>query len=171
MRAFFGLPVEGKPRNEVRRWRDGNLLGDGRRVPEENFHITLCFLGSVAPEQLSVICDQVDDLRGSAFELVLDQPGYFPRPRVVWIGPTQIPQALSELSCRLGRIASRSGLRIDKRPYQPHLTLIRKCRDPSLPPLDSPRIALTCDHFCLFESRSTDQGVRYLPLASWPLSA
>ena len=155
MRAFFALPVEGKARGEVRAWRNGNLICDGRRVEPENFHITLCFLGHVTPEQLSAVCDHADTIRGSTFGLVLDEPGYFPKPRVFWLGPSQVPAELHDLSRRLGGIASRAGLRIDKRPYQPHLTLIRKCRHPALPSLRSPQISIGCDRFCLYESRST----------------
>ena len=169
MRAFFGLPIEGEPRGEIRAWCRGNLLCDGRRVPPENFHITLCFLGHVTPDQLADICDHVDTIQGSAFDLVLDEPGYFAKPRVFWVGPSRVPDALHDLSHQLRHIASRAGLRIDRRPYQPHLTLIRKCRHPAIPTDVAPTIHLPCDRFCLYESRSTDRGVRYLPLATWHL--
>lgn len=171
MRAFLGLPLERDSRSEVRAWRDGNLFCDGRAVDPENFHITLCFLGSVSAADLDRICEQADALDAAPFDLVLDETGYFARPRVLWIGPSRPPPAIGELSRSLGRIAARAGLRIDRRPFRPHLTLMRKCRDPDLSAIPPPAIAFRCDRFCLYESRSTERGVRYLPLASWPLAA
>ncbi len=171
MRAFFGLSIGEHATHQVQTWRQRQLLCDGRLVPRENFHITLCFLGSVTGAQLSSCCDGADALIESGFDLMLDETGYFPKPRVLWIGPSRIPDALHALSHRLGGIASRAGLKVDRRPYQPHLTLMRKCRDPALETLESPSIAISCDQFSLFESRSTDNGVRYYPLATWRLEA
>jgi 2'-5' RNA ligase len=168
MRVFFALPLSRECRDATERWRQANLLFDGRRVPASNFHITLCFLGSLDDRQVSAISAAADRIPMEPFDCTLDTPGYFPRPGVFWIGPAETPPPLASLAGALEKAARRAGLSIERRPYRPHLTLVRKCREPVTPPLRPPRINLRCNRFCLMESRSGKSGVNYIPLRSWP---
>ena len=85
--CFFALPLSAEAREAADRWRRGNLLIEGRRVPAANFHITLCFLGDLDASTLTGLTAAADRIATDSFDLTLDTPGYFPGPRVFWIGP------------------------------------------------------------------------------------
>ena len=169
MRVFFALPLPAKSRDALDRWRRQNLLAEGRQVPAANFHVTLCFLGNLEEPRLSAVVDAADRISADRFDLVLNTPGYFPRPRVYWVGPQVVPKPLAALAETLSHTARRLGIAVDRRPYRPHLTLLRKCREPASPPLKPPDIRLDCDRFCLMASHSGTDGVHYAALRSWDL--
>ena len=83
-------------------------------------------------------------------------------------------QALDHRRAQPGAAGVREqGLAVEPRPYRPHITLLRKASSPAnqdlataLAPPPAP-LTLPVNEFALYESRSTPDGVRYLPLASW----
>ncbi|MDZ7684219.1 MAG: RNA 2',3'-cyclic phosphodiesterase [Gammaproteobacteria bacterium] len=169
MRLFFGLEIDPGTCLEIAGWRERMLPPLERPVPARNFHITLVFLGDVAPACREMLEFEALDVTGSPFELTIDELGYFPKPGILWMGPTRVPDALSRLARETGSVARRAGIRPAKRDYHPHLTLARRCRVP--PPASSlpPDFQLAFTHFTLFESITAKTGVHYQPLASWPL--
>jgi 2'-5' RNA ligase len=59
-------------------------------------------------------------------------------------------------------------VRLDQRPFRAHITLARKAQQ--RPDFDFEPIRLKAYDFALVQSVSTENGVRYHVLASWPLS-
>lgn len=141
---------------------------DGRPVQRDNLHLTLVFLGSIDKETRACAERAVDDVACRPFDLAFDVAGYFPRPQVVWIAPTQLPPALAILVQSLRDALAPCRLALDPRPYRPHLTLARKVRRrPGLPAIKP--IAWPVTAFSLVESRSQPGGVCYVPLRAWRL--
>ena len=103
-----------------------------------------------------------------SFTLTLDQAGHWSRPRVLWIGCHEIPQALSRLVVELNKGIRNCGLDLDSRPYQAHLTLMRKVNRPpadlSIQPLEWP-----VSRFVLVKSTTLSEGVKYDVVGEWPL--
>ena len=133
----------------------------------ENLHLTLVFLGNVAREkipQLDVIAGQQS---GTAFDLEFGATGYWRHNRLAWAAPHSTPEPLRELVAALEHALRQAGFRLDRRPYAPHMTLIRDARAPAtLPPLafDWP-----VRDFALLESVRGAQGPAYRILAQWAL--
>lgn len=145
----------------------------GRPVRPANFHITLAFLGNVPVDRVEDLVGAVADLRAPAMPLVLDRYGYFPRPRVFWLGPTATPPEYRALVGRLWEAVATLGLPLpaDATPagagWQAHLTLCRKVqRQPAVPPPDP--LAWTATDFVLAESVTEESGARYSVLARFP---
>lgn len=104
-----------------------------RWVKPEGIHLTLKFLGDVAP-------DRAGDLKGALGEaaagmrsiaLRVHGSGAFPdahRPRVVWAGVEPEP-AIELLQDRVERIFAPLGFPTEARAFRPHLTLGRATRD------------------------------------------
>jgi 2'-5' RNA ligase len=142
-------------------------------VPPANFHITLAFIGEMAPSSLERLCQAVDswmvraDTAGA--ELALDRTGYWPRPGIYWLGPGRWPASLSALATRLRQLATSAGARRDRNVFTPHITLFRNCQAAPAAPAEVPAIALCYRHFTLFESRQGKSGVSYHPLQHWEL--
>lgn len=102
-----------------------------RWVAPEQIHLTLCFLGNVAPEAEEKLREKLGAIRFSAFFLPLRGLGTYPgrgRPRVIWLGVGQGHPHLFQLHKRVTDAALGAGLEPDLRPWHPHITLAR-CQD------------------------------------------
>ena len=164
MRLFFALELDTRLQHAIDQWRRHSIRCAGRPVPPVNLHITLCFLGEVQSGTVDNLCNEAERIPVGPFRLVLDQCGYFAKPRVFWIGPQEIPAELAALAGKLAGVAGRVGLKQDRRAYRPHVTLMRKCEAAPPLPLTPPDFELECDGFTLFESVSVPGGVRYQPI-------
>lgn len=98
-------------------------------VPE-SIHLTLHFLGDVAPETIPKITSLLEQAAAvyPPFTLTLGGLGCFPnsrRPRIVWTGVFGQTDILVQLHGELGEKLKTLGFTLDARPYSPHLTLGR----------------------------------------------
>ncbi len=119
MRLFVGVDVPAVSVEEIRLGR-----------PEAPAHLTVLFLGEVAPERATGIAEAfADAVRDHVpFDLELKGVGVFPDParsRVVWIGVGDGSQELGRLHDALVAACRALALPIDTRPLVPHLTLRR----------------------------------------------
>lgn len=178
MRAFFGIPIQNQLRGTILETAE-HLRSQTRMraswVPQQNYHITLRFLGDIDPE-LSV---DLDDLCRAVckelepFECIMDRVGAFPsadRARVVWVGG-EAPPSFRRLSQALSDGLVDLGFPEARKESWVHVTLARiKDRpDPALPGLISELnpiapMKMTVDHIALMESTLTPQGAEYSPL-------
>lgn len=140
----------------------------GRIVAEDNLHITLVFLGALNSARRQCAEEVAAAIRCERFTLTLDRTGYWSTPRILWAGSMQTPEALQSLVSALQTGLANCGIPLETRPYQPHLTLMRKVvRRPAaaaIGPMD-----WRVQRFCLVESVSGSKGVSYRVLASWCL--
>ncbi len=103
---------------------------DVRWVHSDSMHLTLKFLGNVAPQELvaidkvlSRIVATTQPARGR-----LRNVGSFPhlrRPRVLWIGVETDNGMLSSLQTNLDAALSKIGFSKENRRFRPHITLGR----------------------------------------------
>lgn len=140
----------------------------GKAVAPENLHMTLVFLGSVDADQKACAARVAGEIRAASFSLILDECGYWRRPRVLWVGASRIPEPLQALAKQLNRRLEACGHRPEKRDFHAHVTLLR--RAVRVPPnlLGEPLHWLVQD-FSLVQSETLAEGVRYRVLQSWPL--
>ncbi len=141
----------------------------GRAHPPGNLHITLNFLGMLDADTRDCLEQAAGEIIAPPFELTLDRFGYWPRPRVMWLGCNEMPEPLGELVQALNRVVEQCGLQPERRPYHPHLTLLRKAKQ--VPTMPAPELHWPVNDFVLVESASTPGGVEYRVLRSWPLQA
>jgi 2'-5' RNA ligase len=170
-RVFFGLELDTATTLKIADWRDRQIACDGRPVPTSNFHLTLAFVGELSESAIERLCLAVDDwltpsnIRGAT--LNLDCTGYWAKTGIFWLGATSWPDQLDQMTGKLGNLAGSVGAKRDKRSFQPHVTLYRRCQTAPVAPLDVPNIALDYRHCTLFESRQGRHGVSYHALQDW----
>jgi 2'-5' RNA ligase len=99
-----------------------------RRIPAEQMHVTLHFIGQAEIEFIAQLLEQV---RMQPFELLVAGVGQFSRAAVLWAG-VKADAALMSLHGEIGKALQAGGVAIETRPYRPHITLAR-CK-PQLPP-------------------------------------
>ncbi len=95
-----------------------------RWLPDENFHLTLAFIGEVDRHGLNEIATALGSLSAPGFELRLKGCGFFGdrKPRALWVGAESNP-ALTRLHSKVDVALTRSGFALDKRKFTPHVTL------------------------------------------------
>lgn len=131
MRLFTAIPVPdqikqyaGTIRKELE-----NTCPDVKWVEEENYHLTLKFLGDVSPEVLEQLNDFLERAAVSSpsFKLRLKGMGFYPhrrRPRVIWIGIAGELEKALFLGDRVDAYLASLGFEVEnRRDY--HLTMGR----------------------------------------------
>ena len=141
-RLFVGLSFEEKLGRDLEPWvkklkktadqKDMTL----KWVPQENYHMTLVFLGDTDEAKIPELSRQIDDIANThaGFDLKLRGLDAFPEimsARVIYLG-AQKSQALLDLQAQVEGVIQ--GEAKEDRGYVPHLTLARlrnpkSCRD------------------------------------------
>lgn len=134
----------------------------------DSLHMTLVFIGAVSPGQLAVLRDIAGNISGEAFDLEIDRIGCWPHNRIVWAGCGRVPSRQRRLSDTLVRALEQAGFVLDKRPFTPHVTLVRKAHCDNLPELLE-AISWRVRDFVLVESSLMPSGPSYQVLYRWPL--
>jgi RNA 2',3'-cyclic 3'-phosphodiesterase len=92
------------------------------------------------------------------------------RPRILWAGPRQTPEPLSQLVFDLQNGLKACGFEPEKRRYQPHVTLYRKA-PPAKAKAIEPAIEWPVSEFVLATSGGGAPGEpRYRVLQRWSLA-
>ena len=168
LRLFFALWPDDATRDALN--RTGKWLHQhwgGRRMRADTLHITLAFLGSVPAERLDVLTGCADTVKTDAFELVLDQAGYWRHNRIGWLGASETPPQHVELVSALNGALQAAGFPVDVRPHVPHVTLLRNTAGGEVPVCVPVRWPIS--DFVLVASRTEADGARYGVIRRWPL--
>ena len=147
--------------------------GGGRTMRPASLHLTLAFVGAVAPDRISLLEEIAGAVRVEPFELSLDRLGFWPQRGILWAGCRQTPAPLRRLAGALVTDLRDAGFVIDHRSgadLVPHITLARRARCASLPRLGTP-IGWPVDEFALVESHLHPSAASYRTLDSFPLAA
>lgn len=171
MRLFFALwPDETERAALAAATRDALLAAGGRAVPQESWHVTLAFLGSVPVERLPELRAAASGVRAEPFDLVLEHVECFRRARVLVATPAEAPRAAESLAAQLRERLTAAKVEPGREPFRAHLTLARGVvRGAEGEGLRMAPVALRCASFALVESRTERAGALYSVLESWPL--
>ncbi|HCX87852.1 MAG TPA: RNA 2',3'-cyclic phosphodiesterase [Gammaproteobacteria bacterium] len=167
-RLFVAIDIPDSIREELTGWR---ISVRGARWARPNqMHLTLVFLGEQQPGVYRGICESLEKIEFTPFELQFHKVGYFgskKSPRTLWADIRESPELLT-LQKRVSAQCRELGVEIEVRKFRPHLTLAR---------LDSASYrdvgrflqmfslatsaAFTVDSFALFSSKLLPRGAVY----------
>ena len=128
MRVFVALelPQKTKDNLECSSRQFAELSNGGNFVPKDNFHVTLHFLGNVAPSDLIYIQSAMDSIKElPAPELAITQFALMRASDIVCAKLRQSADIVT-LHDALGDKLEASGFEVEHRAFRPHVTLIRK---------------------------------------------
>lgn len=147
-----------------------------RLMGEEQFHITLAFIGEVGPEKAAAAQAVVEAVpAGLGGEAAIERFLLLPsaaRSRVVALELSDEQGVFSRLfETVMGGLERAGVMTREKRPFRPHLTVAR-LRDPSpvQPRSESGRVRFAVESVCLYESDLRRDGAVYTVLARASLS-
>ncbi|RVV98971.1 RNA 2',3'-cyclic phosphodiesterase [Mesobaculum littorinae] len=178
IRTFAALDLPAATRDRLRML--GEMLPLKRRVPPENLHLTLVFLGELDDPTLESAHDGFDALRHPAFDLRIEGLGLFggDRPRAVYAGVAP-SEALMRLQAGVARAARTAGVALATRRFVPHVTLARwQPRGPDLVRLEHAMAQMSgfatdpveVTEFVLYRSDLGGGQARYTELCRYPLA-
>ncbi|BBD09725.1 RNA 2',3'-cyclic phosphodiesterase [Desulfovibrio ferrophilus] len=93
-----------------------------------NAHLTLKFLGNVAPSALDDVKHALTGVEFAPFVLQAGGCGAFPakgRPAVLWLGLERGAEKLAKLAASVDQTLKPLGFAPEGKPFHPHLTLLR----------------------------------------------
>lgn len=155
--------------------REGEQADAGvRRVPTENFHLTLAFLGSVPLSRLADVeeatrrCAAIPRTQVLPIEIVLDGIEHWRKPQILCATSSWAPDTAVALAESLKQSLIAAGFAPDLKPFRVHATVARKVRRITGAPHIEP-VRWTFDSMHLVESRTGPAGSTYSTLKKWVL--
>ena len=159
-----------------------SVLSGGRRVPPENFHLTVLFLGDDISMETARQLDM--ELRARPLpraDIVVSGIGHFGHdtPRIIWAGVAK-SQALVTIHDKCRSAARRAGCETSKRRFVPHVTLARYTPSDLTGRVDLSSMLVrhggmscpvfTAEELWLYRSHIGRSGASHEPLASYDLT-
>jgi 2'-5' RNA ligase len=183
MRTFIAikLPNETKAALAVAMKRLAPVAVDVAWCNVSQFHLTLAFLGEIAPAilphlatALTRVCQSAPAVPCRAYGLGLF--GNRRNPKTIWAGIDLVPE-LDTLHSALWQELKRFGFSTDEDRFRPHVTLGRckeRARNQSLTDAMDADTEINfgtwmATDITLFESRPTPKGAHYSPLSTFRL--
>ncbi|MBD3677496.1 MAG: RNA 2',3'-cyclic phosphodiesterase [Rhodobacteraceae bacterium] len=177
IRAFIALPLPEEVRTQLAVVQQ--MLPLPRRIPSEDMHLTLVFLGEQPEPVLQEVHGALETVRANPFEMRLSGLAHFGgmKPRIVYAGVVPC-EALMQLQSKVENSIRRIGVEVEAKRFVPHVTLGR-LRIGEIQPAHLEHALVACagfsagpftvDRFTLYESRLGPKGPRYDELAEYPL--
>lgn len=134
------------------------LRGQGRGTftRSENLHLTLAFIGEtdrVEEAEAALKCAAL----GGSFSLMVEGIGSF--DDLLWAGVAENP-VLERLALGVQASLREAGFPIEERPWQPHITLVRRWQGPR-PRVDPPPVSMQVQAVSLMKSERVDGVMVY----------
>lgn len=170
-RLFFAIWPPAATADALHRWAlQVQRAAGGRATSAAAIHLTLAFLGEVAPARVVAARETARGVQGGRHDLSLDEARHWAQNRIVWAGPREAPAALEALTQALAAALMQAGFVLERRRFAAHVTLLRKVATPCRPP-PLPRVAWPVEEFSLVESTLDAGGSRYEIVERFPLAA
>jgi 2'-5' RNA ligase len=168
MRLFVALDLPMVVRAELSEWAQQAAPAEVRRVPAENLHVTLAFLGNRDRKEATAVGALLAQLARPLAELRVRGALWLPprRPGVLSVA-LEADESLAALQAELvDGLVSAIGFEAEQRPFRPHVTVGRVVRGARIdtrhalePP--APDLRFAARGLTLYRSRTTPEGARY----------
>lgn len=164
-RLFFSLKFSAVQQQQLLPYQQQalKLCPDAKAVDSDNLHLTLFFLGQTDSEQQQRLISAAQQIQMPPFSLTLDTLSCFAKPKILYLAPSQLPDALLQLQQQVAQCCKAEGFSDIHDKYRPHITLARHAVcDVALPQPVEP-LTLQVSEFALYQSVNINGAVRYLP--------
>ncbi len=169
-RVFFALWPNDAERAAIAAWQPAlHRLCGGRSMRAGTLHATLLFLGDVVQHRLEALQLAAQEAEGRHCDLAFDVAHYWGHNHIVYASASTVPQQLAQLVQVLEQRLKKHHFHFDKRPFKPHVTLLRHAQWSDAPLPEMQRVAWKIRDFALVQSVPDEEGANYRVLARFPL--
>ncbi len=162
MRLFFGLTFSEEDKITLARL-SGSIdpyITKGKAVREENYHLTLSFIGEIEQKYLDVFCSILDRMNAPSLTLRMKRLGLFPsRRHNTLILHVESDERLAVFQQKLEQELIAKKLIAKGGKYKPHITLFRQAVIPIVPMIEPIEISPTS--VALFHSHRENNLLTY----------
>ncbi|MFW1676319.1 RNA 2',3'-cyclic phosphodiesterase [Pontibacter sp. JAM-7] len=123
MRLFTAIDLPRRLSEQLNPLLPSGYDTDMRWSLPEQMHITLVFIGEVAPDQFDPLLTAIAEIEFEPFQLICSGVGHFPSG-IVWLG-IEANEGLQRLQQKLHHCIDQQGFHVGRRRYRPHITLGR----------------------------------------------
>ena len=163
IRLFCALTLPGDVLDSLVKWQAALPAGDFRLVPRENLHITLAFLGSRPGSELDAIRGELEAAAQASGGIVLHPRRYRETRSVGMVVFDDEGNAGGALAADLHERLQRLGVyEPERRPWLPHLTVVRFRRQPRLDPAPPELGAVSPSEAAVYHSVLRPTGAQYV---------
>lgn len=172
VRVFFALWPDAAERAALSAFQPVlKALCKGRVMLGGNLHATLVFLGNVDVDRLDEVYAAANSLKFDPFHLVWNQICCWKHNHIVHAAAEYTPEPLALLVRQLEENLLQRGFDFERRPYQPHVTLLRNARCDQIRLPEPGKLVWEVREFVLLQSVNGDHGTRYDVLMKFPCVA
>ncbi|MDO4978152.1 MAG: RNA 2',3'-cyclic phosphodiesterase [Eubacteriales bacterium] len=129
MRLFIAISLPDEIRDNIHKSAKimKRYAAKGSFPKAENYHITLSFLGEIEEDRIPLIRSIMDMCQVESFEISLEDIGRFrKKDGDVVHRRVESSRRLYNLQDKLARLLTKNGFEIEKRAFQPHITIGRR---------------------------------------------
>jgi 2'-5' RNA ligase len=170
LRLFLGLRLPDAVLERLDDWQQRELSGSGRVVGRQQLHVTLAFLGSRPAGELRSIADELRSAAAAASQPLLDVRGYRETRSVGMLVFDEAEGRATALAADVHERLERLGVyERERRPWLPHVTVVRFRDRPQLRPALPDLGAVSPSEAAVYSSVLRPTGAQYEILESVPL--
>jgi len=126
-RFFIAIPLPDEVTDRLIAVQPPSLSGM-RLLGRQELHLTLNFLGEVAPHHQEVVRKALASVKANAFTITICGVGQFPpdgQAQVIWVSVDRSDSLFALHHCIGTILTDAIGFQPEDRPYSPHITLAR----------------------------------------------
>ena len=178
MRIFIGIPVDSGLKEMLIQKQEliKPYLERYRMTDQNNFHMTLVFIGDMNEEQINLLDHSLKNAVRDHhhFSITIDQLGYFKKfnDMIMWAGTSRKFILLQELFETILSTVKRCQLPVANKTLQPHITLFRRAISSDISKIMNiqiPSYSLLVDQVHLYLSLQIDGQLPYTPIRTYRL--
>jgi 2'-5' RNA ligase len=125
LRLFVAIDVPDAIKSQLTGWRMS--MSGARWVQFDQMHLTLAFLGEHPMSVYDEVCQSLEDVEFSPFDLEFQKVGFFGSkkvPRTLWADVCSSAELIG-LQNKVCKRMQELGIKVEARKFRPHLTLAR----------------------------------------------
>ena len=171
LRLFLGFPLPEPASRSVSRWQHEQLgVERVRIVPAENLHVTIAFLGSRPAAETGPIGDALREAAAGVAQPVLTPLRYRETRSVGMLVLEDEGKRATRIAEQAHRLLAALGVyEPERRPWLPHVTVVRFRERPRLAPSIPDLGPVTMSDAAVYMSRLRPTGAQYEVVESVPL--
>ena len=165
-RLFFSLKFSAGQQQQLLPYQQQalKLCPDAKAVDSDNLHLTLFFLGQTDNEQQQRLISAAGQIKLAPFSITLDTLSCFNKPKILYLAPSETPEALLQLQQQVAECCHAAGFSDMHDKYRPHITLVRQAGCSEHYQQRVMPLTLEVSEFALYQSAQFDGRLHYRPL-------